>query len=564
MDRPDGRTAVTTDRADPSVKSLRINGEAAAVAAAAATTTMEGLESPRLSSLLSPPPSPHNRAITPLLVLVLLVNLSASLYQLPLNRVIERRVCRDFFRTIIDDGSDAVFLPDGQVREQLCKVSEVQQDLARVQRGMDLAWIIGDLIMTIPLGFVAERYGRRLVLLLNLVPRIAMLAWAVVVGYFENVLPARLLYLGPMLSVLGGDCVFNSITYAFAAGFTEDNVLRASYFGYMSSITYVVALVGPAFASATMSLNLWLPFFIGISLLFLASRAIALLPDSRYDQRRQESIADTSTLSYPKLHAPQPAIQAIVHRLNFLYAFVASRPRNFAFLLVSMFLTSLASADTKLLVQYISQRYTWSFSSAGYLLSAKACVNFVLLTVVVPSLLRARAKKSTVSTERQNLFWANVCLVMSVMGATLIGLAPTVWLLVPAMGVYALGSALPVFTLSLLKSPQVSPVQQQQNPKDDDDDDDDDDHDDYNRPSSPTSVTGIIGGGRLSSESHDTTVFSVVMLVKTVGSLVGVPIVTSLWILGIDLRFEGLGLPYFVSAGCYFAALVVLFRINVI
>lgn len=138
MDRPDGSTAVTTDRADPSAKSLRIDGEAAGAAA-----RMEGLESPTLSSLLSPPPSPHNRAVTPLLVLVLLVNLSASLYQLPLNRVIERRICRDFFRTIVDDGSEAVFLPDGQVREQLCKVGEVQQDLARVQRGMDLAWIIG-------------------------------------------------------------------------------------------------------------------------------------------------------------------------------------------------------------------------------------------------------------------------------------------------------------------------------------------------------------------------------------------------------------------------------------
>ncbi|KAI6398671.1 hypothetical protein MCOR20_009133 [Pyricularia oryzae] len=556
MDRPDGSTAVTTDRADPSAKSLRIDGEAAGAAA-----RMEGLESPTLSSLLSPPPSPHNRAVTPLLVLVLLVNLSASLYQLPLNRVIERRICRDFFRTIVDDGSEAVFLPDGQVREQLCKVGEVQQDLARVQRGMDLAWIIGDLVMTIPLGFVAERYGRRLVLLLNLVPRIAMLAWAVVVGYFENVLPVGLLYLAPMLSVLGGDCVFNSITYAFAAGLTEDNVLRATYFGYMSSITYIVALVGPAFASGTMSLNIWLPFIIGISLLFLASRVVPLIPDSRHDQRQEESLANAPTSSFPKLHSSQPAIQAIVHRLNFLYTFVASRPRNFAFLLASMFLTSLASADTKLLVQYISQRYTWSFSSAGYLLSAKACVNFVLLTAVVPSLLRARARKSTGSAERQNLFWANACLVMSVAGATFIGLAPTVWLLVPAMGVYALGSALPVFTLSLLKSPQVSPVQQ--NPKDDDDDDDDDD-DGYHGTSTPTSVTGITGGGRLSSESHDTTVFSVVMLVKTVGSLVGVPIVTSLWIVGIDLRFEGLGLPYFVSAGCYFAALVVLYRINVI
>lgn len=79
--------------------------------------------------------------------------------------------------------------------------------------------------MTIPLGFVAERYGQKIVLWLNLVPRICTIGWALVVG-FDETLPLASIVAGPILSLLGGDCVFNSITYALAAGLTDDYVTR--------------------------------------------------------------------------------------------------------------------------------------------------------------------------------------------------------------------------------------------------------------------------------------------------------------------------------------------------
>lgn len=83
-----------------------------------------------------------------------------------------------------------------------------------------------DFVMTIPLGFVAEKYGRRTVLWLNLVSRFFMLAWTIMVGYFEESIPLKAIIAGPSLSILGGDCVFNSIVYALAASLTEDNVVR--------------------------------------------------------------------------------------------------------------------------------------------------------------------------------------------------------------------------------------------------------------------------------------------------------------------------------------------------
>jgi hypothetical protein len=80
--------------------------------------------------------------------------------------------------------------------------------------------------MTIPLGFMAKRYGRRSILWLNLVPRLCMLAWAVTVGNFDQLLPTKALLASPILSVFGGDCVFNSIVYSLASDRTDDGTLR--------------------------------------------------------------------------------------------------------------------------------------------------------------------------------------------------------------------------------------------------------------------------------------------------------------------------------------------------
>lgn len=75
-----------------------------------------------------------------------------------------------------------------------------------------------------------------------------------------------------------------------------------------------------------------------------------------------------------------------------------------------------------------------------------------------------------------------------------------------ALMIYALGSALPVFTMSLVKSPLIALAD---------------------------------------SDIQD---FSIVMLTKTLGSLVGAPLMTVLWMHAIKLGGIGLGLPYFVSS----------------
>lgn len=484
---------------------------------------------------------PSRSAIAALLTLLLLVNLAASLYQLPLNLVIERRLCLEHYR----QHDPSQIGNDGSIEETLCKIDEVQIGLGWVQGTMDTIWVVGDFVMTIPLGFVAERYGRRAVLWLNLVPRVFMLTWAVLVGYFDHILPTKAIIAGPMLSSLGGDCVFNSITYSLAAGITDDYVLRASYFGYMSSISYVVNLLGPALASLSMTIKLWLPFWIGIGLLLAAVPVIRMLPDYTASSRDRDEQAQP-LLSSPLLKAQDAndassSWHAVIERFRTLKQVLMSHSRDFSLMLVCFLLTSLASSDTKLLVQYISKRYHWTFASAGYLISSKAIVNFTLLTFVIPRTLRAVTKSlpggsTPSSSDRVNVRFANACFGVSVIGALAIALAATIWMLIPGLFVYALGSALPIFTLSLLKSPAISSIS----------------GDSIERGEEASPVPGV-----------ETQIFSIVMLVKTLGSLLGAPLMAVLWVRGIGLGGAALGMPYFVSCACYIVATVVFSRIVV-
>ncbi|KAG9189791.1 hypothetical protein G6011_06659 [Alternaria panax] len=305
-----------------------------------------------------------------------------------------------------------------------------------------------------------------------------MSTWAIIVGHFSLFLPTKAILAGPIFNVLGGECVFQSTIFTLTSALTSEYVQRASYFSYISSTSYIVSFMGPTFAAFTMSANLWLPFWLNIFLLLCAIPTISLLPNtSRFPKNittahktiQNDDIEesgpliqgrDTSPNRYASAFETSPSstyyqsIKSTIHQLAHL---VLGR-RNFQILLLTLFFTALASSDTKLLVQYISKRYNWTFAQAGYLLSAKALVNLTLLAVIVPRIIRTSISSKSVqgSDVRLNILGAEVSIAVSVLGVLCIALAGRFWMLFTALVIYALGSALPVFTMSLVKSPLIA------------------------------------------------------------------------------------------------------------
>jgi hypothetical protein len=76
--------------------------------------------------------------IWPLLLLLLLVHLSNVLYTLPLNRVIELRLCEEHYAS----HNPSSIYPDGSIPEHLCKIDEVQRRLAWLQGIMETTLVV--------------------------------------------------------------------------------------------------------------------------------------------------------------------------------------------------------------------------------------------------------------------------------------------------------------------------------------------------------------------------------------------------------------------------------------
>jgi hypothetical protein len=77
----------------------------------------------------------ERRRIWPLLTLLLLVNLSTVLYTLPLNRVIELRLCQDYYAR--SNPPHAAPIP-----EKLCKIDDIQRQLAWLQGIMETTLVV--------------------------------------------------------------------------------------------------------------------------------------------------------------------------------------------------------------------------------------------------------------------------------------------------------------------------------------------------------------------------------------------------------------------------------------
>lgn len=210
-----------------------------------------------------------------------------------------------------------------------------------------------------------------------------------------------------------------------------------------------MSFLGPTLASFTMSTNLWLPFWINIVLLACAIPTITHLPGLASNQIKTiasaahgvvdteesgpllENQHDDPSHHYSPAFEPQPSFpQSIAQAIRKLLQLMTNRP-NFQILLLSFFLTALASSDTKLLVQYISKRYEWTFAQAGYMLSAKAIVNFTLLAVVVPRIIKLSTASEAVhgSEIRLNYLGAEASILISVVGVLCVALAFRFWML---------------------------------------------------------------------------------------------------------------------------------------
>ena len=155
----------------------------------------------------------HPKFFFVVLIIILsffLVSIGDYMNRAPWMRIQEDIVCRQYYRNTFPNEFENPFHP---IPEDQCKVPDVQARLAML-RGWDQTFsCIPSILTAVPYGIIADKYGRKIVLVLCLFGLTLAVAWTELVGYFSNFFAIEWLWAGNAFLFIGGGSSVARSTY---------------------------------------------------------------------------------------------------------------------------------------------------------------------------------------------------------------------------------------------------------------------------------------------------------------------------------------------------------------
>ncbi|KAI1733385.1 major facilitator superfamily domain-containing protein [Xylaria scruposa] len=326
----------------------------------------------------------YPRAILFILALSFVADLGGALVDAPELRMLEMAICRDYYLT--HDPSVIGPPPLSYVDERLCKLKDIQVELAYIVATKSLLMTVPGLILGILYGRLADKIGRKPVAFLGMLGQVLAYFWVVLVCYFHHAFPTRLVLLSPIFLVLGGGSrVLSAIMSTIIADVAPDN-MRTTIYYVIGAGLLVTDVVAAAVGSWLLSKDLWLPFKFSAPIILLSLPLILAMPETLVrsklsaidNQAPSPQVTNLSTLSQRLVSSFRRWFQDLNQAIRGLNPFVI--PREVTVCLSIVFLSAFSRAANGLFTQYTSKLLDWSIATAGYILSVKSLVT--LLTLV--------------------------------------------------------------------------------------------------------------------------------------------------------------------------------------
>ena len=443
-----------------------------------------------------------------LYILCFVVNVAFTILSPAQTRIFEQIYCDDYYRQHPTIG----FPPDSGIPEQLCKIGAVQKQVSTLKGWFEFYNAIPSLFMTIPIGILADIFGRRKFLIVNLFTLSIQMVCVTVVTLFPETIPLRTIWFQAFLSfVSGGPIVAEMLFVCVITDLSTGNKLSNTLFR-LSATSQLTRVVGPTLAGVLMRRSAWWAIWVGLTCLILSAIMTVSLPETL--QHRQENIdADAEELKHETVSARLKTGATIAIKAFRELAFVWIDWRLLFNCFLLMPFRVLAEALKELLIRYASNRYGLSLADATFLYPLQAVSATIILFALLPPISDYIDNRWNISAIKKNVVFIRVALLMLVLGLTIEGLAPTVTLLVFGLIVETLGAGMP---------------------------------------SSTRAMAGV-----LVEQKDNGRVFSVLAISETLSTMVAFPATNWLFNVGID-REGGiwLGMPYFVTAGAAAVAFI--------
>ncbi|KAK4184894.1 major facilitator superfamily domain-containing protein, partial [Podospora australis] len=351
----------------------------------------------------------------------LFLQIGSFLSLAPQTAILESIVCRQYYEDIrlrplvIDD----------------CKIEPIQSKVAFINGWKDVFETLPVIVFAVPFGALADKIGRKKVLLLAIFGIILSDGWVRLIYSFPDVFPPRAVWLGGWWQAIGaGGATLTSIIFAQVADVCPPEK-RTTVFSLMTAIDLAIQIVFIPVGAGLMEINPWIPMFTTLALdavglvlgrLLLPETLRTGPPNATAEQENTQN-EDRGSKSDRDIRSQ---LRAFIAATSELGSWISGNMRV-VLVMGSMFCFSLAmTSDGKLLLQYVSKRLGWTIGKASVLLSFKAGVSLLATVIVLPVASNLLIQRMGMSEARLDRVISQTNGAFLVFGSTIIALA-TSW-----------------------------------------------------------------------------------------------------------------------------------------
>ncbi|KAI1308323.1 MFS general substrate transporter [Xylaria venustula] len=451
------------------------------------------------------------RVVLLLYAYVFFVMLGSSLYPAALIQVLEDIICADYYAT----PSGAAALLQLPAPNEMCKTHVVQKELALVIGFLQLAPMFAGVLCTVPYSLLADRIGRKPVLMLSGAGIAFAFAWVVAVCYFQFVSVRWIWLAGAFLFIGGGDPVLSSVAHVMITDTTERSE-RAQIFLCLHAANVGSGFFGPAISAALMEAgHVWTVLLLAVAFAFFGAFVVTSFIPETLDLSQSPAGSSSAAIqggdsdSEVSVGSSKPNSSLLAPLRNVLLS------NRQAVLLICIFAPQTAARElfNAIGLQYSSIKFSLSYGRGNVLLSIFQGTQGLFSLVLLPLITRLIAAPRGWSAWTRDRYYTVASIGATSIGLLVIALAPVLSIEILGLLLVSLGNCSNGIIMSLM-------------------------------------------GGEVRANEVSAIYSAAVMIGTVVHSLAG-PAFNALLVAGLELGWKWLGLPFAVMScimACEFAA----------